>query len=362
MGGGERVVSELSLALPDSIERVIVLFKEEIFYPYRGKMISLNLRLSNGFIFKIYYFFKGLYKFIKIVKKEKPDYIFTFGFPADLMGLLADSEKTLIGAHSLWSKSHGNIIEKTLIKAFFNKAKMFICVSKTVAKDLIENFNIKEEKINVIYNPIDVEKIKKLAALPLEKEYQEIFKYPVVISMGRLSQEKNQQSLIRAFKEIKSKIKEVNLVILGDGEKKTSLKYLAKELGIEDSVHFLGVKENPFKFLSKAKLFVLSSLREGLPCSILEAMACGLPIISTDCKSGPREILVPKTDIEQEAKDIEYAEFGILTPILSKKIAEAAISVLTDKGLHDNLAEKSVQRAKDFDVKNIIKQWEFLNK
>ena len=94
-------------------------------------------------------------------------------------------------------------------------------------------------------------------------------------------------------------------------------------------------------------------------------MACGIPIISTDCKSGPREILAPETDINYQTKDIEYAEFGILTPIDSlpdseKKLAEAVINVLTDKKLSNNLIEKSKQRAKDFNIKNIIKEWKFL--
>ncbi|OGZ77535.1 MAG: hypothetical protein A3G45_02135 [Candidatus Staskawiczbacteria bacterium RIFCSPLOWO2_12_FULL_37_15] len=365
MGGGERVVSDLSLGLPDSIEKIIVLFKNEVFYPYKGKMISLDMSLSNGFLFKIYYFLKGFFLFKKIVRKENPDYIITFGFPSDLMGILTSPSKTLVGAHSLWSKSHGGIIEKSIIKLLFNKSKKVICVSKTVAEDLTSNFGIKKEKIKIIYNPVNVEKIREQADFPIEPEYGEIFKNPVIITMGRLSIEKNYESLIKSFKEIKNEIKTAKLVILGAGENKEFLEQLIKELGFEDSVYLLGRQDNPFRFLAKAKVFVLASLREGLPCSILEAMACGIPIISTDCKSGPREILAPETDINYQTKDIEYAEFGILTPIDSlpdseKKLAEAVINVLTDKKLSNNLIEKSKQRAKDFNIKNIIKEWKFL--
>ena len=365
MGGGERVVSELSLGLPDSIEKIIVLFKNEVFYSYKGKLISLNMSLSNSFLFKIYYFLKGFFQFRKIVRKENPDYVITFGVPADLMSLSISPSKTLVGAHSLWSKSHNGLIEKSLIKLFFNKSKMIICVSKTVAEDLINNFGIKKEKIKIISNPIDIEKIQRQADLPIEPEYREIFKNPVVIAMGRFSKEKNYESLIKAFKETKKKVEEVKLVILGEGEKKILIKRLIKELGLEDDVYLLGRQNNPFKFLAKAKVFVLSSSREGLPCSILEAMACGLPIISTDCKSGPREILAPDTDIKEQTKDVEYAEFGILTPIDSfsdsqRKLEEAITRVLVDKKLSDNLIEKSKQRAEDFNIKNIIKEWEFL--
>ena len=196
IGGGERVVSDLSLNLPDSIERIIVLFKNEIFYPYKGKLISLDIPLFNGFFPKIYYFLKGFYRFKKIVSKERPDYIIAFGFPADLMCLLASPKKTLVGVHSLWSKSHSGFLEKNMIKLFFNKAKMFICVSKTTAEDLISNFGIEKEKVKVIPNPINIEKIQKLAGLPIGLEYQGIFKNPVIINMGRFSEEKNQIFLI----------------------------------------------------------------------------------------------------------------------------------------------------------------------
>lgn len=373
MGGGERVVSELSLGLPDSIERIIVLFKNEVFYPYKGKLISLNLSFSNGFLLKIYYFLKGLLRLRKIIRKEKPDYIIAFGFSADLLAIFA-GKNALVSAHSLWTKVHGGIIERNLIKMFFNRSKKFICVSKTVAEDLINNFGIKREKIKIIPNPINIEKIQELTSSLIEPEYQEIFKNPVIINIGRFSRDKNHYSLIRAFQEIKNKIKDVKLVILGDGEKRIFLEELVKELDLENSIYFLGRQDNPFKFLAKAKAFVLSSLREGLPCSILEAMACGLPIVSADCQSGPREILAPETDIKRQAKDIEYAEFGILTPIFDKeiyksaepltesenKLAEAVIKILTDKKLSDTLAEKSKQRAEDFNVKKIIKNWDFL--
>ena len=365
MGGGERVVSDLSLGLPESIEKIIVLFKSDIFYPYGGRLISLGMSLSNNFLFKIYYFLKGLYLFKKIVRKENPDNIITFGFPADLMGLLSSPSKTLIGAHSLWSKSHGGLMEKNIIKLFFNKSKKIICVSKTVAEDLADNFGIKKEKIKIISNPVDVERIQKQAEYPIETEPQEIFRNPVIITMGRLSEEKNYGSLIKSFKDIKNKIRTAKLVFLGDGEKGAFLKQITKDLNIEDEVYFLSRQENPFKFLARAKIFVLSSLREGLPCSILEAMACGIPVVSTDCKSGPREILAPRTDIKHQTDDVEYAEFGILTPVASfsnsqKKLSEAILSVLTDKKLSDNLVEKSKQRAEDFNIKNIIKEWEFL--
>jgi N-acetylgalactosamine-N,N'-diacetylbacillosaminyl-diphospho-undecaprenol 4-alpha-N-acetylgalactosaminyltransferase len=139
---------------------------------------------------------------------------------------------------------------------------------------------------------------------------------------------------------------------------------MAKDLKLEDSVYFLGWRENPFKFLSKAKIFVSSSLREGLPSSILEAMACGLPIVSLDCEFGPREILAPKTDISKNAIGIEYGEFGTLVQVSNceKFLGDAVVEVLNDKMLAEKWSNKSLQRVSDFDVSKIIKEWDFLGK
>ncbi len=362
-GGGERVVSDLSLNFPNSIETVIVLFQKQVSYPYKGKIISLNIGLSNNIFFRIYYFFIAVLRFRKIVKNENPDKVISFGVPANVINILS-SKKTILRVDNFMSSStHG--LYKLLIKIFYNKTSKIICVSKAATKDLIENFGIKENKIKIIYNPLNTKEIQKLAAHHLEKKYENIFKNPTIITAGRLTKQKNQEHLIRAFLKVKDSIKSANLVILGKGELEPKLRQLAKDLKLEDSVHFLGWQENSFKFLSKSKVFVLSSLWEGLPCVVLEAMACQLPIISVDCKTGPREILAPKTDINKETKGIEYAKFGILVPPANNKKSEelltkAIIEILTDKDLAKDLSKKSSERAEDFDVKNIIKEWNFL--
>lgn len=373
MGGGERVASELSLNLPDSIERVIVLFKKLISYPYKGRLICLNVPISNPFFMRIYYFFIAFSRFKKIVNKEKPDYVISFGTPANIINILSN-KKTIIRVDNFLSSS-SNIIYKVLVKLFFNRASQIVCVSRASAEDLVKNFGIKENKIRVIYNPLNLEKIQELSAEPLESKYQEIFGKPVVINMGRMSKQKSQWYLIRAFREVKNIIKEAQLVILGDGELQPELKKMVKDLGIENDVHFLGWQTNPFKFLARSKVFVLSSLWEGLPYVVLEAMACGLPIVSADCKSGPREILAPETGINQEAKDAEYAEYGILTPAFDGRkygigvpltkseiiLGHTIVELLTNKKMADDLVNKSRKRSEDFDIKNIVEEWDFLD-
>jgi len=362
VGGGERVVSELSLHLPDSIERSIALFQNHVSYPYKGELFFLNIPVANALFKKIYYFFVAIWRFKKILKKEKPDYVISFGAPANIINLLSH-KKTMIRVDNFMSSASAGAY-RMLIKSLYNRAPQIICVSESSAKDLEENFNIKKEKIKVIYNPLNVAEIQRLSLEPLTSDYAKIFESPVIITMGRLSKQKGQWHLIRAFREVKNTVKNAKLVILGTGELEPELKQLIRDLGLQSDIHLLGWQDNPFKFLAKARVFALSSLWEGLPYVLLEAMACGLPIVSVDCKSGPREILAPNTDITKEANGIELAEYGILTPVANSQqfLKDAIITVLSDKSLAEALSKKSLQRANYFDVSNIIKEWEFLGK
>jgi len=380
-GGGERIVSELSLNLPEDIQRIIVVFtgiRDKTSYNYNGKIVSLNLPISSNFAVKIYSFFLGIYKFKKIIKEEKPDHIISFGGQLSVINILSN-KKALVTFESFipTTYSFSERIFGILIRFLFNRADKIIVCSKEIGNSLVRNFGVKKEKIKVLYNPIDINKINNLVTEPLEPEYQEIFKNPVIINIGRFAEMKGQWHLVGTFKEVKNKIKDAKLVILGRGELEQGLRKLIKNLDLENDVYLLGWQKNPFKFLANSKLFVLSSPGgEGLPYVILEAMACRLPIISTDCKSGPREILAPNTDPNYQTRDIEYAQYGILTPVCTGKfyeddhplnreekiLTDAMVEVLSNKELLKNLAEKSKQRAEEFDAKNIIKEWNFINK
>src|SRR3989344_613980 len=374
--GGHRVVSELSFNLSEGLRQTLVLFENKVSFPFNGKIISLDVALSVNFLQRFYRFFIRLYRFKEIISKEKPDWVVSFGDSANIINILTN-KNSIARVDMFLSKEYSGflgILFKVLINTFFNKSSKIITVSRASARDLVDNFGVKKEKISTIYNPIDVEKIKILSQEGLEPQYEEIFKNPTLVSVGRLARQKGQWHLIRAFSQIKKEIKNLKLVILGDGELEAHYKELIKDYQLEGDIFLLPWHKNPFKFIAKSQLFILSSLWEGLPMVAIEAMACGVPVICSDARSGAREILAPDTDFNFETNTIEYAKYGVLTPVCDGKLytatnpltkeetmlGEAIAKVLTDEVLKNNLITGSSERAQYFDIKNIIKEWDFL--
>lgn len=375
-GGGERVVSELTRAFSDGIECTIVLFEDRIEYPYKGNIISLGVPLAGNYFYRLYAFFIRLARFKKIIKAQKPDHVISLGDSPNIINTLSHKNSIVRVDMFLSKEYHGffGVLFKILIKFCFNRSPKIITVSRASAYDLIHNFDVKQEKITNIYNPIDLENIQQLSKETLEPQYQEIFKNPVIINAGRQTYQKGQWHLIRAFSEAKKEIKDLKLVILGTGELEPYFKKLICDYHLEHDVFLLGWQKNPFKFINKSALFVSSSLWDGLPMVLIESMASGVPVIATDARSGAREILAPDTDFNLEARAIEYAKCGVLTPVCDGNfykaqdlptkeeniLGEAMVKVLGDKVLREALIKASKERAQYFDIKNIIKEWDFL--
>jgi glycosyltransferase involved in cell wall biosynthesis len=216
-----------------------------------------------------------------------------------------------------------------------------VVVSQGEKEDLIQNFKIPEKRIIVVYNPLDRLRIAELSA----EDPGIHFEVPVVVSVGRLVHQKGFDILLGAFRKVRD-VKAAKLLILGDGEKREELISLAQSLDLQDDVVFLGMQVNPFQFMRGAEVFCLASRYEGLGNVILEAMALGVPVIVSDCPSGPAEI-------------VENGTYGILVPTENvDALAEALIRVLADNKLRSGLSELSLKRAKDFDLETSMKQWE----
>lgn len=367
-GGAEKIVSELSLNFPKNIEVIIVLFWNKISYFYNGKLISMNSLPSKNIFIRLFHFCNRVYKFKKILNIEKPNIVISFLNGPNFVNIVT-ANQSIINVVSFQSRASFTFSVNFLIKLLYNRAGKIIACSEGVKNDLIENFCIKKNKIKVIYPPINVEKIQQLANKQVKHPW---FKedIPIIITFGRLTKTKGHYHLIKAFSEVRKHFP-CRMVILSEGKLRKSLEKFGKTLLLDEDILFLGWQENPFKFIAKSTIFIYASLLEGLPMVLLEAMACGLPVISTDCLSGPREILTQDTTINYQTKNIEYAKYGILTPVcddnfpqknifLTKKekmLAEATIKMLTNKSIRKQYKKASLNRAKDFDIKEIIPKW-----
>jgi len=357
-GGAERVlVNILKYTSSKSYEKVLVVYekKGELFQevPQNVKIISLERYHREG----MGWAFLRLRNLIRIFIREKPDFILSFMTEMNLMAIIAaiisGHKNNLIISERTYTKfnilyADWGIFRKFIVaylpKILYRMTRKIIAVSNDVATHINRYFGINRKKIVTIYNPLDIEKIKFSS---LEDVNDTWFnpEEPIIISVGRLCKAKNFGCLIRAFHIVRKSIR-CRLIILGEGEERAQLESLINRLGIGDNVVLPGFQRNPYKYIKRATVFVLSSLYEGFPNVLSEALACGTPIISTDCHAGPREIL-------------DNGKFGLLAPVNDEnKLAEAIIKLLKDEEVQRHFSSIGQERTKDFDVKKIVKEYE----
>jgi len=204
----------------------------------------------------------------------------------------------------------------------------------------------------------------------LEEEY---FKMDnVLINVGRFSKEKGQHYLIRIFKHVNQLVPNSRLILVGGGPLRPYLEKLIYELSLDGKVVILGWRSNPFKYMARSTLFCLPSLREGFPNVIVEALACGLPVMAADCLSGPREILAPGTEYKVERlREPEYGEYGVLMPVMDGKFyspsdpltwqeevwVEGIVKLLKNPALLEEYRGKALSRAMDFDAEKQVRKY-----
>ncbi len=177
-----------------------------------------------------------------------------------------------------------------LVRVFYPSADVVVANSQGAATDLVEGSGVPRAMVRVIYNPAFSDDMTALMQEPVPHPWFGDGGPPIVLSAGRLSPPKRYDLLIEAVAAAR-RHRPIRLVILGDGEERDRLEAVVRDQGAEHFVSLPGFVENPYAYMARADLFVLSSAWEGLPNALIEAMACGLPVVSTDCPSGPREIL-----------------------------------------------------------------------
>lgn len=177
-----------------------------------------------------------------------------------------------------------------LVRRFFPRASAIVAVSRGVAEDAECMIGAEAATVRTIYNPVIEQRLPAMAAAPSGDPWLDEDGPPVVVGAGKLKPQKDFHTLVRAVAKLRAR-RDVRLAILGDGPEETSLKALAAELGIAEHFRLPGFVDNPYAYMARAGTFVLSSAWEGFGNVIAEALACGCPVVSTDCPSGPAEIL-----------------------------------------------------------------------
>jgi len=231
-------------------------------------------------------------------------------------------------------------LRSQMVRWFYPKADAIVAASWGTAKDVAELTHLPLERIQVIYNPVITQDAFQKSEEPLEHPWFNPGEPPVILGIGRLVSQKDFPTLISAFTKVREN-RPARLMILGEGEKRASLEEMIQKLGLEGSVALPGFTENPYAYLSRAALFVLSSRFEGFGNVVAEALACGAPVVSTDCPSGPAEIL-------------ECGKYGRLIPVADSGEMTTAILEMLDT-LVDRATLK--RRSLEFERDRIVDQY-----
>ncbi len=250
------------------------------------------------------------------------------------------TERTFLSVHIQETASMRDKSFSLATKLFYRFADKVIGISKGVADDIRALAYLKADKVSYIYNPVVTEQLRKDFEDDQEVSLKDNPQQKLIITSGRLSFEKDQETLLHAFAIVR-KTQDVKLVLLGNGPLEEKLKQTAAELDISEYVHFAGFVQNSVAYMKQANLFVMTSLLEGFCNTIVEALYCGLSVVSTDCPSGPREIL-------------DNGNYGHLTPVRdAAALASGMISALE----HPFDAQKQKERALCFTVDAICDEY-----
>jgi len=300
-GGAERVISLLlkELKLDEKINLHFMMMEDGIEYNLPKSINPIILSKTNK---------SGIRKLIELpfvawqlsryIKQNNIDIVMSFLYRPNYINILSKlfstKQKVIINIRQSTSRylNEGLLgkVNLFLIRRLFNKADLIVSNSQGVDEDLKSVMNV-YTATNVINNPIDIKYINSIKNLCQDVNFDFKINKKYIISVGRLIKQKRNKDLIEAFYKVQKNDDNLELIFLGNGDLRKELLLQCSELNISHKIHFLGNVSNPFYYLNKSNLFILTSQNEGFPNVLVEAMACGLPVVSSDCKSGPREIL-----------------------------------------------------------------------
>jgi N-acetylgalactosamine-N,N'-diacetylbacillosaminyl-diphospho-undecaprenol 4-alpha-N-acetylgalactosaminyltransferase len=325
-----------------------------------GRLISLDSPIRRGVIHRLTGLARRFFRFRQVLKKEKPDVVVSFMGEANILNALL-SKRPILTVHnhlsSLGPFVRGRFETKfseLLVKTLYRRATV-VAVSRAVRQEMIDVFGVPAARVAVIANAINPEEVKQLTTESADLPWKP--GVPVILTAGRLTAQKGQWHLIAAFAKARREVP-CQLAILGAGELEATLRETAQKQGVENDTYFLGRQTNPWKFMAKADVFVLPSLTEGFGLVLLEAMACGLPVISTDCPGAGRDILAPNLAADSRVDRAMYSDYGVLVPVGDEEqMAAAILRLLKERDLSKRYVEAGSKRVLDFNYPEFLERY-----
>ena len=373
-GGFERVCVMTARLLEKEYDVCIAVFSiEDIAFDITGlNVIDLNLKARKGKLQKVINILKRSCSLTRLQKKYGIDVSYSFGTTANIANAFSHGAcRRLAACHSF-----EEIKDKKYMRLIGRRSHQVLCCSKKMAALVQEKYGFKNVK--ALWNPCDIEEIQRQskAALGQESAFFQT-KDKILVSMGREDDVKGFWHLLKVFRRIYEQNAHTRLAVIGEGSF-TEYRQLVKDLEIDEQVLFTGLKKNPFPYLKAADIYMLTSISEGLPNALIEALAVSLPVISVNCLSGPAEILHGNWMEAENQRVVFEADYGILTPVLSpqkelrtewkntaekqirleaaeENLAQAVLMLLQDKEKYENYRKTALKRAGDFSGNNYLK-------
>ena len=343
-GGAERVVINLLEGkTAHNLPLELVLASAE--GPYLDK-IPDSVRLID---LKAGRVFTSILPLVKYLRTHKPKVLISHMGHANVIALIANylsgtNTPIIVVEHNTFSaatpKNRRAKLVAPMMKWLYPYADSVVTVSQAAAHDLEQGLGLPANSVQTIYNPIVSDRLTVQAQQKPDHPWLQPNSPPVAIAVGRLTEQKDFTTLIKAFAVVRQS-QDARLIILGEGELRPQLEALIKELNLTDTVALPGFVTNPYAYLKAAQAFILSSRWEGLPTVLVEAMACGTPVIATDCPSGPREILAG-------------GKYGSLVPVGDDCALAEAIKQIFTQSL---TAETLQKRSQEFSIENSVAQY-----
>ena len=346
-GGAERVASTLLPYLARHFDLTLALLEDRRSYPVptdiRVLAFSRSLGSQAAHVIRIPYHILAL---ARLIRKHKARVVLSFIEQANIINIMASyitGHQAVISQRTNPRQQYdgkgllGKVISQTSARVY-PKADRIIAVSNGIKEIIVSDYKLDVRRIKVIPNPVDMvsvaKKSKKEPSIALPGDY--------LLHVGRLNvKTKAHDILLNAFKKLHSFHPDLKLILVGDGPDKEQIEAMINNLDLAESVIPAGWQENIFAFMARAKALVLCSRYEGWPNVLVEAMACGCPVIATDCQTGPREILGDN-------------KYGLLVPVDDPEaLAHSVEKLLTDKSCRTHFQAQSRLRAQDFDLEQI---------